>query len=103
MIADRADLRGLLADDNMATVRALPHHVAFAREDQAFLDVFQKLTVAFLVFLLDFGHQFEEHGDFCEAFLAGGLGLSRMRRGLTSPTRRLRLILRLGLRGSRSA
>ncbi len=74
MIADRADGRSLLADDDMAAVRALPNHVAVAREDEAFFDVLQQLAVAFFVFLFDFADHFKLTRDFVEAFFTGFLG-----------------------------
>ena len=74
VVAHRAYLGSLLADDDVAAVGALPHHIAFAREDEAVLDVLQELQVAGFVSLFNLAHQFKQSGNLCEAFLAGGLG-----------------------------
>ena len=55
MGADGAHLGGLLAHMDVATVGALPNHVAIAGEDNAALHIGQQLQVAFLVLLLDLG------------------------------------------------
>ena len=74
MIADRADFRGFLADDDVTAVGALPDHVAFAGEDEAFLDVGKELAIAFFVFFFDLADHFEQGSDPREAFFTGGLG-----------------------------
>ena len=74
MIADRADFRGFLADDDVTAVGALPDHVAFAGEDEAFLDVGKELAIAFFVFFFDLADHFEQGSDPREAFFLSGLG-----------------------------
>ena len=67
MVADRADVGSLAADDDVAAVGALPDHAAVLGEDLAVLDVPEQLAVALLVMLLDFGDHFELAGDLVEA------------------------------------
>ena len=74
MGADGAYLGGLLAHMDVATVGALPNHVAIAGEDNAALHVGQQLQVAFLVLLLDLGDLLKQESDMVEAFLLGLLG-----------------------------
>ena len=71
MVADRANVRGLRADDDVAAVAALPDAIALAGEDEAFLDVGQELAVALLVLLLDGAHHLELLRDLLEPLLAG--------------------------------
>ena len=53
MVANGANLRSLLANNDMATVAALPDAVAVTREDNALLDVLEQLAIALLVVTLD--------------------------------------------------
>ena len=68
MVTDGADGGGLLADDDVAAVGALPDAVALAGEDDAVLDVLQELAVALLVLFLDLAHHAEFGGNLLEAF-----------------------------------
>ena len=73
MIAGRADLRGLLAHNNVTAVAALPHLDLAFGEDLRRLYIAQQGTVALLMVLLDLAY----HTEFCcesmETFLIGGL------------------------------
>ena len=71
MGAHGTHFRGLLADDDVAAVGALPNHVAVPGEDQALLQVLHQLEVALLVLLLNFGHALEQIGDVVKALSAG--------------------------------
>ena len=53
VLADRADLRGLLANVQVAAVEALPHLDARTLEDLAISNALGELVVALLVGLLD--------------------------------------------------
>ena len=72
--ANGANLRSLLANNDMATVAALPDAVAVAREDNALLDVLDQLAVALLVVTLDGANHTELSGNLLEALLVGLLG-----------------------------
>ena len=74
MVTDGADGGGLLADDDVAAVGALPDAVALAGEDDAVLDVLEELAVALLVLFLDLAHHAELGGDLLEAFFLRFLG-----------------------------
>ena len=74
MVADRADFRGLLADNDVTAVCALPDHITFAGEDEAFLDIGKELAIAFFVIFFDLADHFEQGGDPREAFFPCGLG-----------------------------
>ena len=71
MVANRADLRGFFANNDVAAVGALPDAVAVAGENETFLDVVEELAVTLFVFLLDGSHHLELPGDFGKALLAG--------------------------------
>ena len=74
MVADGADLRGVLADDDVSAVAAFPDREVIADEDDAFLDVVQELAVALLMVLFDGSDHAEFRGDLLEAFFIGDLG-----------------------------
>ena len=74
MVADGALLGSLLADDDMATVGALPDDVAIFREDALAPDVVEQLAIALLVLLLNLGHTLELLGNLVEALFAVMLG-----------------------------
>nr|MBU5881247.1 hypothetical protein [Vibrio cholerae O1] len=58
VVANGANLRSLLANNDMATVAALPDAIAVTREDNALLDVLEQLAIALLVVTLD-GENYE--------------------------------------------
>ena len=60
----------LLADDDVAAVRALPDNVSVARENDVAFDVVQQLAVAFFVMLFDGSYQLKLRSNFVEAFFA---------------------------------
>ncbi len=70
MGADGADLGRLLADVDVAAVRALPDAVAVAREDEPVLQVREQLAIPLLVLLFDGGDALKERGDMVEALFA---------------------------------
>ena len=74
MSADGAHLGGLLAHHDVATVGALPDHIAVAGEDQTTLDVGDQLAIALLVLLLDLGDLLKQESDLLEALLVSVLG-----------------------------
>ena len=74
MEADRADLRRVFADDDMAAVAAFPNREIIADEDDAFFDVVQELAITFFVVLLDRADHPEFGGNFAEAFFRCDLG-----------------------------
>lgn len=53
MLADRAELRSLLAYDDVSAIRALPNGILISLEYNAALNIGQQFPVAFLVSLLD--------------------------------------------------
>ena len=69
MEADRTDIGGFGADDDMAAVAALPDADAAFAEDLGCLDVAQQGTIALLMVLLDGCHAPELLCQFVEAFL----------------------------------
>ena len=69
MAAGRTDLGGFLANDDVATVGALPYDVAFLGEDQTFLDVGQELAITRFVLTLNGTDQGKFLGYLVEAFL----------------------------------
>ena len=71
VVTDRAALWGRLADDDMATVAALPDAVSVAREDDLVVDILEKLTVALLVLTLNLGDATHLSCDVVEALLVG--------------------------------
>ena len=71
MVADRANLGSLLANDNMAAVGALPDDIAVLREDTLVLDVVQQLAIALLMSLLDGSNALELLGNLDESLLTG--------------------------------
>ncbi len=74
VVADRADLGGLGADDDVAAVATFPDvHLALG-EDLLGLDVVQQGTVTLLVVLLDGGHTTELGGQLGEALGLCSLG-----------------------------
>jgi len=78
MAAHRADLRGVLADMDMAAVGAFPDHDGAFFEDFAVLDVLQKLEIALLVGLFDRGDALEFGGDLKEALFPRLFGKGRV-------------------------
>src|SRR5574344_446020 len=74
MLADRADLRSLGANDQVAAVTALPHSNAALLKDGHGLHVAQKLAVALLMGLLNGSYATELLGQLMEAFLVGLTG-----------------------------
>ena len=74
VLADRANLRGLLAHVQVTAVEALPDLDARTLEDLALLDALGQLVVALLVGLLDGTDAAELGGDLLEALGLGGLG-----------------------------
>ena len=73
MLADRAKLRSLLADDDMAAIAALPDHVLIAREYDTLLDVAKKLAITLLVSLLDSADLLEKESNLVESLFLGYL------------------------------
>lgn len=53
VLANRAELRSLLAYNDVTAVAALPDAIAVAREHYAVLNVLQEFAIALLVMLLD--------------------------------------------------
>ena len=73
MVAGRADLRGLLADDDVSTVSALPDLDLALREDLGHLDVVQQCAIALLMMLLDRSDEAETLSELREALFLCGL------------------------------
>ena len=78
MIANGANLRRKLANDDVAAVTAFPNRNVFGDEDHSPFNVFKKFFVAFFMVLLDFGDHAEFGGDFVEAFFVSDLGEVRI-------------------------
>ena len=74
MIAGRADLRGLLAHNDVTAVAALPHLDLALGEDLRHLHIVQQGTVALLMMLFNGGYQAETLGQLMKAFLIGSFG-----------------------------
>ena len=74
MVAGGADLRGLLAYDDVTAVAALPHLDLALGEDLRHLHIVQQGTVALLVVLFNGGDQAETLGQLMETFLIGSFG-----------------------------
>ncbi len=74
MGAYRTNLRSFLADHDVTAVTADPYGVAFAREDDALLDVLEQTEITLLVMALDGGHTAEFARDLGEALLVGLCG-----------------------------
>ena len=74
MLADRANLGSLGANDQVAAVTALPHSNAALLKDGHGLHVAQQLAVALLVGLLNGSNATELLGQLMEAFLVGLTG-----------------------------
>ena len=71
MVAGGANLRGLLAHDDVTAVAALPHLDLALGEDLRHLHIVQQGTVALLVVLFNGGDQAETLGQLMETFLIG--------------------------------
>lgn len=74
MVAGGANLRGLLAHDDVTAVAALPHLDLALGEDLRHLHIVQQGTVALLVVLFNGGDQAETLGQRMETFLIGCFG-----------------------------
>lgn len=74
MVAGGANLRGLLAHDDVTAVAALPHLDLALGEDLRHLHIVQQGTVALLVMLFNGGDQAETLGQLMETFLIGSFG-----------------------------
>ena len=74
MVAGGANLRGLLAYDDVTAVAALPHLDLALGEDLRHLHIVQQGTVALLVMLFNGGDQAETLGQLMETFLIGSFG-----------------------------
>ena len=74
MIAGRADLRGLLAHNDVTAVAALPHLDLAFGEDLRRLYIAQQGTVALLMMLFNGGDQTETLGQLVKALLVSSLG-----------------------------
>ena len=74
MVAGGANLRGLLAHDDVTAVAALPHLDLALGEDLRHLHIVQQGTVALLVMLFNGGDQAETLGQLMKAFLIGSFG-----------------------------
>src|SRR5699024_9379295 len=81
MRANRAYLGRLLADNNVAAVRALPDAVAVAREDDLVLHIGEQLEVTRLVLLLDLANLLKQERDIVKTFLTRFLCKSRVHIG----------------------
>ena len=69
MVADRADLGGFLAHDNVSAVAAFPHGLAGLFKDLLHFYVVQQLAIALLMSFLNGGHGAEPGGQLCKACL----------------------------------
>ena len=74
MVAGGANLRGLLAYDDVTAVAALPHLDLALGEDLRHLHIVQQGTVALLVVLFNGGDQAETLRQLMETFLIGSFG-----------------------------
>ena len=78
MAADRALQRGVLANNDVAAIAALPNAEVVANEDDATLNVLQEFLVALFVGLFDFGDHLKLISDLGEAlFSSEGLIIRR--------------------------
>ena len=74
MVAGGTDLRGLLADDDVSAVAALPDLDLALGKDFGHLDVVEQRAVALLMVAFDLADQAEACGQLREALFFGGLG-----------------------------
>ena len=74
MEAYRADLGGLLADDQVAAVPALPHGLASLLKDGFHLHIVEQLAIALLMGLFNGGNRTEPGGQLHKALFLRFLG-----------------------------
>ena len=74
MLADRADLRSLLANDDMAAVGAFPDAIFIARENYRILDILKQFPVSFLMGFLYGSYAGKQERYVIETFFFGSLG-----------------------------
>ena len=85
MVANWANLRSLLANYDMAAVRALPDAIAITREDELVLYILQEFAITLLMMLLDLSNHLKLGCNFLETFLAS---LSKLLRPATRASER---------------
>ena len=74
MVANRADLRSVFANDDVSAVAAFPNREVITDEYDSAFDGIEQFAISLLVMLLDFSDHPEFGGDFLEAFFFGDFG-----------------------------
>ena len=74
MVANRAHIRSFFADNDMATIAALPNHVVVAGENEATLNVGQQFFVTLFVMFFNFTNHGEQFSNVVKTLFLSGVG-----------------------------